>query len=183
MKVAIRRNVFETNSSSTHSLSYTSVPPAEYSFECDSAWSRMIMLKALINNASTPNENSELASFYKECLAVFSAKENVEIELIPDYLGIKLSEKYPKTNANQILKAFLSAYDSYDDTLCSYMFSEGCLDCCYCGFDYRYAITGALLNEGKTLKEDAVEYLYGEKKFFAKEKYSGCFLLDGKRKY
>ena len=49
MKTVIRRSVFETNSSSTHSLTYSDKEPKEYSFECDSPWSRLLMLKALIN--------------------------------------------------------------------------------------------------------------------------------------
>ena len=47
MKKVIRYGVFETNSSSTHSMTYSKVAPEEYTFECASPWSRLVVLRAL----------------------------------------------------------------------------------------------------------------------------------------
>ena len=53
MKCVIRKGVFETNSSSTHSVTYGK-KPREYTYELASAWSRLYMLKALLNATNEP---------------------------------------------------------------------------------------------------------------------------------
>ena len=234
MKTVIRRNVFETNSSSTHSLTYTDKAPAKYTFVCDSAWSRLLMLKALVNQAeqsskydgSIYNEEYEedfcevdneeyevdeminellkeegednfetfdedckthVKEFFNACVKVFSKKENVPVEEIPVYLGKKLIESYKGEQLSfteeEFLGYFLKSYNKDGDDLCSYMFSEGCLDMCDCDFTCYRSISMEVIRGKDTLEDSAEKYLYGEKKFFAKEYYAGCYAIESKIKY
>ena len=220
MKITIRRKVFETNSSSTHSLSYTSDTPDEYSFKCDSAWSRLLILKGLINQASlyggeeydeeydedtTQGEDlseeidneeeyfdnsldykEKVYDFFEACLKVFSAKEGVSIDDVPDYLGGKLLAEYKKDPCafadEEFMKYFKEAYDEKGDHLCSFLFEEGCLDECDCG----YGRFGALANyvvPNSPFEQGAEEYLYGDKAFCGEEYYAGCKFIASKLKY
>ncbi len=164
MKTVIRKGVFETNSSSTHALAFSDSEPDEYTFECASPWSRLLMLKALVNaggvddteddedeescesgwNVKEPAEDEMLPEsrtinrFYDICLDVFCEREKVEKENIAEYLALKLIEGTESKHSRAFIDEFVSNYRRYgSERLCECMFGQGCLDFCNCGFDYH----------------------------------------------
>lgn len=216
MKIAIRENVFETNSSSTHSLSFSNNTPKEFAFECDSPWSRLLMLKALINEAesqldveedtTTDTEDKEpsildefdfeitdqdyklqVLDLFNNCLQLFSKNQNIKLEDIPSYLGNKLlsSSRYEDINYSkeEFFKIYNQAYQDIGDHLCSFIFYNGCLNICDCNFETYCSLASKLINSKLSIAENAQNYLYGDKRFVAKECYAGCSQIKAKTKY
>ena len=188
MKTAIRRGVFETNSSSTHSLTYSAREPDSYAFACESAWSRLLLLKGLLNEAALSGKDKKrrMQKFFTVCRKVFSERENIPQKKILDYLGEKMAELYKKDDERgdkeEFLCYFREAFDKKGDYLCSFLFENGCLISCDCGYCRFGDLEVALLSDGED-ETAAEKYLYGEKMFFAKESYAGCCPLEDKMKY
>ena len=210
MRTVIRRGVFETNSSSTHSLTFTDVAPKSYTFECKSAWSRLLMFKGVLNelrleyewrkkdfeesddedteliydiDVSDDSFEKDLDELYDACVKVFCKEENVEPEKLVEYLSnLYIGENGGGQYDKELKKYFCEHYAKKGDGLCSMIFEEGCLFECDC-----YLCRGNNLHDAlfKSIKYDNLEdlakkILYGEHSFFALEKYQGVILLDKK---
>ena len=247
MKRVIRYGVFETNSSSTHSMTYSKTPPKEYTFECASPWSRLVVLKALTNVGvetdlreeetfainpdhdeefeeeyqETSDEEAEedegaekqeisedeseeeedydyeyhdsptsdiLKSFYERCAEIYCEREGINKKDLAEHLGeLTAKNLLNLKNVKRYVGYFKQCYDGRDCDLCDCLFAEGTLDDCTCGFDYARSVLWNIFDGADYLflsdfTEKATEYLYGEKRFFATEHYSGFITYNDKKK-
>lgn len=125
-----------------------------------------------------------LRNFYGACVKVFSEKEGVAIDDVPAYLGKKIYDGLERCYRDErtFVENFKEVYERKSDSLCSYLFSEGCLERCDCCFERFFRFADVVIN-GPTFEEAAENYLYGEKRFFGEEKYAGSFTIDAKKKY
>lgn len=199
MKIVIRKSVFETNSSSTHSLVYSSSEPEEFTFRCESPESRLVMLQALKNADSydCPRNNSKKGkqirlrgeAFLKACFEVYSKKEKVPLDEVKQKLFDHFYKKiYTNADEKRMNEWFLRAFDEASDSLCSFLFEEGCLDFCECGYDkfetcLNEIFSGEDQNDLSSYPRVAEEYLYGKYCFYAEEYYAGVKFINSKTKY
>ena len=194
MKTVVRRGVFETNSSSTHSLSYH---PGEdedenegFSFECRSSASRLLMIKAQINHClfDLRYENRVqkyidlLPRFYDVCVQVYCEKEKIDSTRIEDHLSEFAKKTFyaDKTRRHQA-RYFKKYYYDESTDLCESFFECGALRECSCLYDsvkhflHYFFRTGTSI---KALQAKAEDLLYSEDSFFCTEYYSGCCLIN-----
>ena len=180
MKV-VRRSVFETNSSSTHSVSlvnlkYREKPKCQIVIK--SKLNKLIFLKGLINENKnmydTKKEDLELIeSYFNECLKIFCLENNIEFEkgeeyLYDSFLRRMASEmKNVKTEEDIIKKINLFKNKYKIKFSCENFFYEGCLDMCDCGL---HSIS--LLVSEFSLKNETYERL--EPSVFLSDQYAFC---------
>ena len=195
MKSVIRIGVFETNSSSTHSLSYC---PHEdengkevFTFECRTPAARLIMIKAQVNHCRSDLRDDRaqkyvtlLKDFYDACVALFCEREKVDPEGIEDYLEEFAGKTfYGDGDRRYERSGFKERYEERSCELCESFFENGPLVECNCLYD-DYEVKDFLrdyfdMTHGKPdLKAKAEELLYGPNSFFCCEFYSGVYLIN-----
>ena len=199
MKTVIRRGVFETNSSSTHSVSYTSSTSGSFTFACKSAWARFLVLKALLNHAfgnyryyskrgkgGTKKEDyALLKKFYDLCAAILCEKEKVDPKALTEFLWEKVQTTfYEEDWKKRPLSVFKKLYDEESEDLCESLFECGALrecDCAYCDIaSIMIAIVGFDPSDAALAKK-AEDYLYGEQFFVCTERYAGFEKINTKK--
>ena len=199
MKTVIRRSIFETNSSSTHSLSY--VPGEDedgnegFTFECKSPAARLLMIKAQVNHvlgdlgeARKPHEYIVLVrAFYDECVALFCEREGVDPATLEDYL-LAFAKKtfYYDVDRHHNWYGFKEYYNDKSCDLCTSFFECGPLDCCNCLYENVKEFVRGFFGMDKgapDLKAKAEALLYGPNDFVCTEYYGGFKLLDSGKTY
>ena len=198
MKRVIREGVFETNSSSTHSVSFVrredSNPDEESSYELHSPLSKLIFLIGLIENARRSER-------------YYDGEEDI-IDEIPDLYVDMDEDILPLNSLLNICKNFLNAVkDEYmsiegideeemnkriaespfsceGKCLCRNFFEDDVLDECNCPFDSYYGIVDTLelssLYTAEAFRKKAKAFLSNEYKFVLKEYWCGFILIkDG----
>ena len=177
MKIVIRKQVFETNRSSTHAISYTKEldEKDDYSYKLKSPWSRLLLLKAL-TNASGPNDNMD--KLYFAAQDVFCERENINKDDLINYLAAKAEKELGK-DKNWVR----TCYNIETENLCQCFYSEGTLDFCSCGYDSSRLISE--LKDQNKIKDDyyelAFKFLYGENSIFIKEDWNGFVRLNERK--
>ncbi len=197
MKRVIREGVFETNSSSTHSVSFVRKGDGnrddEASYELRSPLSKLMFLIGLIENANR-------CEYYDD--------ENEIIDDIPDLYVDQDEDILPLNSLVNICKNFLNAVKeeymsiegidesemykriaespfSYEGKCrCRDFFENDVLDECSCIFDSYYGIVSTLelylLYTAEAFRRKAKDFLSDECKFVLREYWCGLILLtDG----
>ena len=194
MKTVIRRGVFETNSSSTHSRSYY---PGEdedgnegFTFECKTPASRLLMIKSQVNHCLSDlnverNAKEQIAlvkKFYDVCVALFCEKEGVDPSAIEDYLSEQAAKTfYADPDRRHHLMHFKEYYHDESCDLCESFFDSGALRDCECLYeDVKTFLRGFFRcgTDETALREKAEKLLYGANDFVITEYYAGFMLID-----
>lgn len=198
MKIVIRRGVFETNSSSTHSLSYCPQNDKHgneiFTFVCKSPAARLLMIKAQVNHCRRDLREDQraqkyvvlLKDFYDVCVNLFCEREKVDPDTIEDYL-LAFAKKtfYADVDRHHNWYGFKEYYEDRSCDLCESFFENGPLCSCNCLYD-DYEVKPFLrdyfdLTHGKPdLLAKAEELLYGPNDFYATEYNNGVYLMDFK---
>ena len=192
MKRVIREGVFETNSSSTHTVSYVKKKgdgaDKGSSYELHSAFAKMMFLIGLCENAS------QIPVYYEEDM------DDILREMYPDgdipvmsdkdlcekfLLAVK--EEYMKEeniDSKELEKRILESDFSYEGKcLCRDFFEDDVLDICTCPFEGYSGIVTSLelyhLYTDEDYRKKATEFLSSEYKFILKEYWCGLELIDG----
>ncbi len=201
MRFVIRKGVFETNSSSTHSLSYCPGEDEEgnegFTFACKSPAARLLMIKAQVNHCRgdlrDDNRSKKyvvlLKDFYDACVNLFCEREKVDPDTIEDYLeDFAKKSFYADVEFHDEWYIFKEQYEDRSCDLCESFFSDGPLIECNCLYD-EGEVKPFLRDYFDTthgtpdLKKKAEELLYGPDDFFAIEYYSGVYLVNRKQIY
>ena len=194
MKTVIRKGVFETNSSSTHSLSYVPKEDDEgkegFTFECKSPASRLLMIKAQVNHClwdlqyvkRVKDKVALVKAFYDVCVRLYCEREGVDPAAIEDHL-LEVAKKtfYAIPERRGYAKYFKEYYHEESTDLCESFFECGPLVECNCLYESVMLFLHDFFSKGTdetSLQAKAEELLYGEDPFFCTEFYSGCILLD-----
>ena len=191
MKKVIREGVFETNSSSTHTVSFvrkeTEERDKESSCELRSAFAKMMFLIGLCENASRipvyfeEDMDEALAEMYPEGeIPLMSDKDVCEKFL----LAVK--EEYMKEeniDEGELEKRIAESDFSYEGKChCSNFFDDDVLIECTCPFDGYSGMVSSLelynLYTDEDYKKRAKEFLCPEYKFILKEYWCGLELLE-----
>lgn len=208
MKKVIREGVFETNSSSTHSVvlkkKTNEKPEEESTLELHTPFFKTLFLIGLFNHAlkyesfSEDFEDEELDGddLFNEIL------EENGIEPSEDYSNVKgnfdkyLCEKFKNAVINEYItsqgitkeefdKAFNESEFTYEGRCeCRDFFDDDVLSDCTCQFDGFYAISSAFglsyLTTDEQFNEKAKEYLSDDYKMVLQEFWCGCCLINKK---
>ena len=198
MKTVIRRGVFETNSSSTHSLSFC---PAEdkkgeeaFTFACRTPAARLLMIKAQVNHCRGDLRGDQraqkyvvlLKEFYEACVTLFCEREKVDPDTIEDYLMAFAKETFYGESARHYNRSgFNENYEERSCELCESFFENGPLCCCNCLYDedeVKLFLRDYFdLTHGKPdLAAKAESLLYGPNDFYAVEYDNGVYLINTK---
>ena len=198
MKKIIREGVFETNSSSTHSVVFkkktdNSVDKSS-SYEIHTPWGKTLFLIGLINYAETysDNESDEKTMTLEEVRERFGedwTQEMAEIVFNINNDNKTICQKFKNAVIEEYLAMTGITREEFDkkfnespfthggQCFCYYFFEEGVLDWCDCPFDSLSGIVTTLdltcLRTPEDFKAKAKEYLSDEYKFALKEFYSG----------
>ena len=201
MKTVIRKGVFETNSSSTHSLSYYPGEDDEgnegYTFACKTPAARLIMIKAQVNHCRGDLRDDDraqkyvslLKDFYDACVELFCEREKVDPEGIEDYLEAFAAKTfYGDADRRYERSGFKERYEERSCELCESFFENGPLVECNCLYDEDEVKEFLrdyfdMTNGTPDLKAKAEDLLYGPDDFFAIEYYSGVYLVNRKQIY
>ena len=195
MKTVIRKSVFETNSSSTHSVSYARIEGAEnFTFACQSPTARLLFIKAHVNHAleelrseKTGKDDLRLVeSFYGACLKVYCERENLDPQSLDEHLFAEAKKTFFADESRQYrFDYFKKCYHEESEHLCESFFECGALVECDCKLGDAYGFLRFFLPEGRNsdLEKRAETILYGEKSFICKEYYAGCKLCGGNSVY
>ncbi len=190
MKRVIREGVFETNSSSTHTVSFVRKEKEgadkESSYELHSAFAKMMFLIGLCENASRvpvyfeEDMDEVLAEMYPEGdVPVMSDRDLCEKFL----LAVK-EEYMAKENINdsELEKRIYESDFSYEGKChCSNFFDDDVLCDCTCPFEGYSGIVTSLelyhLYTEEDYRKKAKEFLSSEYKFVLKEYWCGLELI------
>ena len=201
MKKIIRRGVFETNSSSTHSLSYEPGSDVEgnegYTFECRTPAARLLFIKSQVNHclddlkyARKPHDYMVLVNtFYEVCVELYCEKQGVDPATIEDHLCEFASKTFfsgASCEDAEYVKYFKSIYHSKTCRLCESFFEEGALIACDCLYENVKLYLQEFFAAGRdrdSLRKKAEEMLFGPKDFFCIEYYSGVYLVNTRAIY
>ena len=208
MKRAIRYGVFETNSSSTHSLSFTRNASEKYTLECASPWCRLLVLKALLNAGQRAEEDEEkrfsradeklfgilerkglraadlLSVFFEECENLYCSYENVKKKDVKEHLTKLYLEHF--SDFSYIEERFRFSYDRYGTMLCDCVCGDDAMFCS-CLFEQATHTLRTIFGKNNifdfgTYKKQAREYLYGDRRFFICVYESGVDLIESRLK-
>lgn len=203
MKTVIRKGVFETNSSSTHSLSYSPREDEDgkegFTFACKTPAARLLMIKAQVNHCledlryegKSQKYIALVRRFYDVCVDLFCRREQVDPSTIGDYLAdFARKTFYGGTRAPEANEwdPFRSQYDDMSCELCESFFEDGPLQSCSCLYwegDVKPFLREFFdMEHGKPdLEAKAEELLYGPNSFYCCEYYSGVYLIDNQNVY
>ena len=208
MKKIIREGVFETNSSSTHSVVFkkktdNSVDKSS-SYEIHTPWGKTLFLIGLINYAETysDNESDEKTMTLEEVRERFGedwTQEMAEIVFNINNDNKTICQKFKnavieeyKSMSNitqeQFEKDFNESIFTCDGRcLCRDFFDDDVLNDCTCPFEDFYGIAKEFKLKELVSEEDfnkkAKEYLSSEFKFVLKEFWCGHVLIGEKEIY
>ena len=201
MKTVIRKGVFESNSSSTPSLSYCYGEDDEgnegYTFACKTPAARLIMIKAQVNHCrgDLRYDNKAhkyvalLKDFYDACVELFCEREKVDPDNIAEYLEQFAKETfYADPDRRYARDGFKERYEERNCELCESFFENGPLVACNCLYDEdevkEFLRDYFDMTRGKPdLKAKAEELLYGPDDFIATEYNNGVYLVNTKYTY
>lgn len=201
MKRVIRRGVFETNSSSTHSLSYSAAEDIDgnegFTFECKTPAARLLMIKAQVNHiledlkyARKPHDYIVLVkTFYEVCVELYCERQGVEPEALEDHLcDFAINTFYSGSSCADIhfREYFKEIYHAKNCELCESFFEEGALMACDCLYGNVKLFIQDFLADGRdrdSMRKKAEEMLYGPNDFVCTEFYSGVYLVNTRASY
>lgn len=191
MKRVIREGVFETNSSSTHTVSFvrkeTEGADKESSYELHSAFAKMMFLIGLCENASgmpvyfEEDMDDILAEMYPEDeIPLISDKDMCEKFLHMVKVEYMAAESIDEA---ELEKRICESDFSYEGKcLCRDFFEDDVLDICTCPFEGYSGIVNSLelyhLYTDDDYREKAKEFLSDEYKFILKEYWCGLELIE-----
>ena len=196
MKRVIREGVFETNSSSTHTVSFVKKEgdgaDKDSSYELHSAFAKMMFLIGLCENAAT------MPVYFEEDI------EEIKNRMYPDgnippmsdkdicekFLDIVKEEYMSEENIDrgELEKRIMESNFSCDGKcLCSNFFDDDVLIECTCPFEGYSGIVNTLelyhLYTEEDYRKKAKEFLSIEYKFILKEYWCGLELIRGGKIY
>ncbi|MBQ9084100.1 MAG: hypothetical protein IJY24_00415 [Clostridia bacterium] len=195
MKRVIREGVFETNSSSTHSVSFVrredSNPDEESSYELHSPLSKLIFLIGLIENARRSER------YYDGEEDIIDEIPDLYVDMDEDILPLNSLANICKNLLNAVKDEYMSIEGideeemnkriaespfSYEGKcLCRNFFEDDVLDSCTCPFEGYSGIVNSLKLYRLYTKNEFAEYarwfLAPEQKFVLKEYWCGMQLI------
>ena len=199
MKKVIRRGVFETNSSSTHSLSYYPREDIDgnegYTFECKTPTARLLMIKAQVNHCLEDLKYAKKShdyivlvnTFYEVCVELYCERQGVDPETIEEHLYEFSRNTFYSGGVDSHFKdTFMEYYHEESCALCESFFEEGALMACDCLYENVKLFIQAFLANGKdrdSMRKKAEEMLYGPHDFIATEFYSGVYIVNTRSTY
>ena len=193
MKKVVRRGVFETNSSSTHSLSYYLGEDEDgnegFTFECRTPAARLIMIKAQVNHCledltyakGSQNHIDLVNTFYDVCVELYCDRQGVDPADIEDHLYDFAKNTFYADGYGFSRDSFKECYHETSCELCESFFEEGPLIECDCLFWDVKLFLQSFFKQGTdrdAMRAKAEELLYGSKPFICSEYYSGVYLID-----
>lgn len=203
MKRVVREGVFETNSSSTHSVVFKkkkgNAPDKDASYELHSPFAKTMFLIGICNQADRytdydfDNEtthtievvNEETWDIEEQTITTLSYKgicEKFKNTVIEEYL------KLCNVTQEEFEKQFNESIFTCDgECFCRNFFDDDVLNDCTCPFDTFYGICKTLkLNElvdDEAYVKKAQEFLSNRYKFVLQEYWNGFFLVGDKDIY
>ena len=201
MKKIIREGVFETNSSSTHSVVFKkkkdNKPEKESTYELHSPFAKTLFLIGLCTNADFYTEDYENDAEFELDLEEnesLQGDNKVVIEgpktqclkfkdaVINEYINMS------KITQEEFKKQFEESDFTYEgECRCKNFFDDDVLNDCTCPFDGYYQIASQFglnqLTTDEEYTEKAKEFLSDDFKFVLQEYWQGCCLLTTKEIY
>ena len=202
MKKVIREGVFETNSSSTHSVVFkrrkSDLPEKESSYELHTPFVKTLFVIGLYSHAIRPTcfsreedlamvKNGNFEDYYDDMQQFYTDEYNKGIcekfkdAVINEYITLSgiTSEEFDRQ--------FNESNFTYDRRCyCANFFEQDVLNDCTCPFDGFHGIIKQFKLANLTdeqLAEKAKEVLSRDFKFVLKEFWNGCFLINEKEIY
>ena len=206
MKKVIREGVFETNSSSTHSVSFKrktqKTANKDSSYELHSPLSKILFFIGLCNHAELYDQQYEnYPTFTEEEIKELFEEPFPTNEIdnanwpsnkdILDKFKDALIQEYMRME-NISYQEFEKRYNESEFTcdgkcFCHYFFDDDVLNDCTCSLDGYSSIIFTLelydLNTEEDYKNKAKEFLKPEYKFILQEYWCGCMLKTSREIY
>ena len=198
MKRVIRKGVFETNSSSTHSISYTPGVDEDdnvgFTFECRTPAARLLMIKAQVNHCLEDLQYVEeshdyivlVKSFYDVCVELYCERQGVDPDTIEDHLYDFAASTFYGGIQDRFREHFKEYYHEESCELCETFFENGPLIECNCLYFSVTLFLSEFFKDGSdrdAMRAKAVQLLYEGKPFLCSEFYSGVYLIDSEASY
>ena len=189
MKRVIREGVFETNSSSTHTVSFVKREgegaEKDSSYELHSPFAKMMFLIGLCENAARiPVYYEDMEELLSEMYPDGDIPVISDKDLCEKFLRA-VKEEYMRTesiDSGKLEKRILESDFSYEGKcLCRDFFEDDVLDICTCPFEGYSGIVNSLelyhLYTEEDYRKKAKEFLSSEYKFILKEYWCGLELI------
>ena len=190
MKIVKRAGVFETNSSSTHAVSFKTKPEGEAwrkeksipeeEREIRSRKEKFFFLMGLINVVSyeAPWIVEECPELDRSWKPGFAKAKDVFLKVLCELEGLAADEVLAE------LKEAESYHNGAPEALCDRYFNEGTLDECHCEFCYFDkvdALIGGWASSEEDMRKAALEF-YDNSRYFLLEEgwYGGIWDLEQK---
>ena len=203
MKRVIREGVFETNSSSTHSVVFKkkkgNAPDKDASYELHSPFAKTMFLIGIYSQAERYTDNDFDTETTHTIEVVNEETWELEQKTITTLSYKGICEKFKNTVIEEYLKLCNITHEEFkkqfDDSIFSYdgkcycrnFFDDDVLNDCTCPFDTFYGICKTLkLNElvdDEAYVKKAQEFLSDDYKFVLQEFWNGLCLIGSKDIY